>query len=238
MTDRLATLQEIVNTAVARGARQVRTCIAAKIVKWDPKIQRAHCQILIKDAEEDEAGERVVHSLPVVTGVAVQYPGGNGFRVTFPIKQGTTGTLFFSHRSLDKWLSGKGGEVDPEYDHAHAMGDAIFMPGLNPFGAPLSSCPEDEASIGSDSDGNGRIHFQKDQVLLGDGASKQVARKGDGIKVGLAVTMGVGTLAASIAAITVTDPTTGLSNTLTTGNLTGDAAGEVIGGSAHVKAVD
>jgi hypothetical protein len=93
-----------------------------------------------------------VHSFPVVPGVPVQFLGAGGFRITCPISDGTggnastTGTLFFSHRSLDKWLTGTGGEVDPEFDHDHALGDAIFIPGLMPFGAPWQSCPTDKMS--------------------------------------------------------------------------------------------
>lgn len=235
-------LQEVANNAASRAMRNLYTCAPAKVVKWDSSNGRANCQILVKRVDKDEEDEDVVSSYPVVPGVPVHFIGAGGFRLTCPIKDGpdgseTTGLLIFSHLSLDKWLSGSGSEVEPEHNHDHALGDAIFIPGLKPFGAPWGSMP-DEMSIGDDSDGNGRIHFKSGEIDLGDGATKQVARKGDKTKTLITVTMGTGPLALAIVAIIITDPTTGLPNTLLTGNLSGYAAGEIIEGSAHVKAVD
>lgn len=234
MGDALTSLAELINSAKDGMAKNIRTWIPAKVTKWDASTQRANCQPLVKEVDEDESGERTVNSLPVITGVPVQFMGAGGFRLTFPIEEGTLGSLFFSHRSLDRWLSGTGGEVDPVLDHFHSLSDTVFIPGLMPFGAPWSSCPTDEASIGDDADGNGRIHFPGGEVLLGDGASKEVARKTDGIKIaspGLMATWmsQVETALNGIAAGSVTP----LSSTFL-----GAPGMEIKDGSAHVKAVD
>lgn len=157
------TLPEIINRAVERGARALYTLAPAKIVKWDASKQRANCQILVQEPDQDEQGNRVVASWPVVTGVPVQFmsTGPGGFTLSCPISDGTlqingqtvpatTGSLLFAHRSLDKWLTGSGAEVDPEIDHSHALTDAVFMPGLNPFGAPLNSVPTAAGWVGFD----------------------------------------------------------------------------------------
>jgi hypothetical protein len=141
VSDRFPTLQEAINTAVEMGLRNLHTMIPAKVVKWDADKQQANCQILIKQVTEDEEGEREVTSWPVVTGVPVQFMGAGEFRITVPVDKGTIGMLLFSHRSLDRWLSGSGSEVDPELDHDHALTDAVFLPGLRTFGAPLSPSP-------------------------------------------------------------------------------------------------
>jgi hypothetical protein len=148
----------------------------------------------------------------------------------------TTGSLFFSSRSLDKWLSGSGQEVDPEFDHDHALNDAIFFPGLNPFGAPLASCPTDRASFGSDSDGNGRVETTTDNVLLGAGATKGVARDDDAVSGGtLSVTTGVGGF---ILSIVYTDAD-GVPHTLNAATQGPVSIKERISeSSAHIKAVD
>lgn len=249
MSERLNTLQNIINDAVARGSRDLYTLIPAKVVKWDASIQRADCQILIQDVTEAEDGSREVASMAVVPGVPVQFPGSGTFRMTFPVSDGslviegatapaTTGSLVFSHRSLDKWLTGRGGEVDPEFDHDHAPADAVFFPGLMPFGAPLSSCPTTQASIGSDSDGNGRVHFKTGEVLLGDGATKEVARKGDGVGAGtLEFTFGAGSGAATLS-IVYTPGDGGAIQTLVAGTGTITIGEKITGGSDHIKAVD
>lgn len=185
MSDRNSTLGGTINDAVELALRDLRTCIPAKIVKWDAGKQRADCQILVKNVTEGEGAEREVASFPVVPGVAVQFLGAGGFRITCPISDGsggksaTTGTLFFAFRSLDKWLSGSGGEVDPELDHAHALADAVFIPGLVPFGAPWQSCPTDTMSIGDDASGAGRIHFKAGEINLGENAQEPVLTKKD-----------------------------------------------------------
>ncbi len=138
MSDRSPTLAEAINTAVELGLRNLHTMIPAKVVKWDADKQRANCQILIKQVTEGEDGEREVASWPVVPGVPVQFMGAGDFRITVPVDTGTIGMLLFSHRSMDKWLSGSGSEVDPEFDHDHALTDAVFLPGLRTFGNPLS----------------------------------------------------------------------------------------------------
>lgn len=151
--------------------------IPAVVTAWDPSIQRADCRPLVKQAYVDESGERQVESLPIVPGVAVQFPGGGGYRLTVPISDGntvidgaiapaTTGMLIFAERSIDKWLSGSGQEVDPEIDHSHQLSDAVFVPGLNPFQAALASCPGDHMTVGAD--GGVQSHYRKNIIAHGD----------------------------------------------------------------------
>ena len=176
-------LQAVIDQALAAGFQDLYTLVPARIAKWDASRQRADCQILVKNVHEDEEGNRQVASWPIVPGVPVQFLGAGGFRITCPISDGnlsidgaqipaTTGSLLFAFRSIDRWLSGTGGEVDPEIDHAHALTDAVFFPGLRPFGSPWSSCPTDHMTIGADE--GKQIHFHRDAVVLGDesGAEK------------------------------------------------------------------
>jgi hypothetical protein len=238
MSDAKITLSEVINSAVENGARHLRTCMPGRVTKWDPDKCRANVKPLIQDVTEAEDESREVASMPVIPGVPVQFMGAGGYRMTFPIEEGTLGTLFFSHRSLDRWLSGDGKEVDPELDHAHSLTDAIFIPGLMPFGAPWQSVPSDEASIGDDADGNGRVHFPGGEVLLGDGATKKVARQNDGVGNGtLAFTFGAGSGAATLAIVyTPGDGTAPQSLPAGSGTIT--IKEKITGGSDHIKAVD
>lgn len=170
MSNRDETLQGVINQAVEAGLRDLYISIPAKVVKWDASNQRANCQILVKNITSAEDDEREVASWPVVTGVPVQFIGAGGFRLTCPISDGgqsaaTTGLLIFSHRSMDKWLTGSGGEVDPEFDHDHALGDAVFLPGLMPFGGAWSDCPTDYMSIGSDGLTGLQLRIKKDVII-------------------------------------------------------------------------
>lgn len=215
MSDRSATLQEAINLAVQYGMRRLYTCIPAKVVKYDAAKQKVDCQVLIKEPHEDEEGNRQVESVPIISSVPVQFPGAGGYRMTFPISDGgggssaTTGTLFFAHRSMDVWLSGNGQEVDPELDHDHALTDAVFMPGLNPFGAALQSCPTDHATIGAD--GGVQVHLRSDTICIGDEDTAQFVALADKVKAELdkiATTLGTGTTPVGGGTVTFGTPYT------------------------------
>lgn len=70
-------------------------------------------------------------------------PMGQGYSIKLPIAVGDTGYLIFSDRSLDAWLAGGGGIVDPQDARHHDLTDAIFVPGLVPFGNQTSDSTDD-----------------------------------------------------------------------------------------------
>lgn len=151
----------------------------AKITSWDAGKQRAQCKILLKNAYLDEENARQVESFPIVSGVPVEFLSAGGFRLTCPISDGnlvidgatipaTLGRLVFMDRSIDKWLTGSGAEVDPQIDHSHAISDAVFVPGLHTFGTPLRSCPTDHMTIGADQ--GVQIHLRNKIITVGDEA--------------------------------------------------------------------
>lgn len=178
-SERAPSLIEVMRRLVEARLLDVHTSIPAKVVKYDAAKQRVDCKPLVRRAFLDESEKRLVESYPVVPGVPVLFPGGGGYRLTFPISDGgtivdgspnpvaaTTGVLYFTECSLDKWLSGDGSEVDPEIDTAHGLADAFFVPELRTFGRPRSSAPTDHATLGAD-DGV-QIHFRGATIIVGD----------------------------------------------------------------------
>ena len=165
-------LAGVLEAAADASAAGLHVCVPGRIVKWDAAKQRADVQPCVKRAFYGEEDARGVESLPVVSCVPVIFPGAGGYRLTFPIHasstDGDTCLLVFSDASLDRWLSGTGGEVDPEVDHGHILADAVAFVGLRPFGAPLSSCPTDEATLGKD-DGV-QVHLEAGTITIGDKA--------------------------------------------------------------------
>ena len=180
---RSPTTAEVIRNAINSSLVSVHVSIPAVVTKWDPGKQRADCKPLVKQPYFDEEGEPQVESVPIVPGVPVAFQGGGEFRSTYPIVENeTTGLLVFADRSLDKWLSGGGEEVDPALDNAHDLADAVFYPGLKPFGAPWAKCPTDSATFGHDS-GDGIIVCKQAEVRIGDGDHKLLF--GDDFKDGL-----------------------------------------------------
>lgn len=182
MDERRPSLQSVVNAAVDAGLHNLYTMAPAKVTKWEADKQRATVQILVKNVTTGEEDNREVASWPAIPGVPVQFVEAGGFRITCPVSDGnltidgskvpaTIGSLIFSFRSLSKFLSGNGSEVDPEFDHSHALTDAVFFPGLHTFGNPLGSCPTDHMTIGHDA--GQQIHFEKGVITIGDTSGAQ-----------------------------------------------------------------
>lgn len=203
------TLQELLRRLVrAELAEHVRSMVPARVERVDldadGNLKSVDCLVLVKDFHRDETGKLVVSSVPVIPHVPVAFLTAGGFTFTVPLVAGeTTGALLFSDRSLDRWLTGTGGEVDPEIYTRSGLSDAVFVPGLEPFGAARAAAPADHATAGSVA--GPRIHFRGSTITLGDEAgSKPLVLDGD--------TVDLGTLAAAfnpqgaMISLTITPP--------------------------------
>lgn len=149
MASSTPTLAEVLTGAISSALRDVHTAIPGKVVRYDAAKQLADVQPLVHAAYADESGESVAVALPVVPNCPVQFSSGGGKAVTHPVAVGDKGLLVFSEASLDAWLARDGVDVDPGVDHRHNLTDGIFIPGVNPFGAPLAAVPSDAVGIGT-----------------------------------------------------------------------------------------
>lgn len=146
---RSPTMADVLSDALDARLEDVRVCLPARVERYDSTKGAVDAQPLVQQRRQDEAGEDVVESLPVVPGVPVVFPGGGGFVVQFPISVGDTGLLVFSSSSLDRWKD-RGGIVDPGSHWRFALGDAVFLPGLRPFSDPRGQAPSGHVLIGRD----------------------------------------------------------------------------------------
>lgn len=90
------TWADVINRAITARLEDVNVAIPARVESYDDSTQQVSVQPLIKRGYLDEAEERQVEQLPMITGVPVLFPGGGGFRVTFPVQAGDTVLLVFS----------------------------------------------------------------------------------------------------------------------------------------------
>jgi hypothetical protein len=177
--ERKPELERVITRAIAAALQEdFFKILPAAVVRYDAAKQQVDCQPLISRVAVGESDERIVTQRAVVPACPLMFPGGGGYRLTFPISDGatpqangqvlpaTTGVLLYADASIDRWLAGGGQAVDPEIDHAHAPSDGIFIPGLRPFGAPLESCPGDHATLGAD--GGVQVHLRADTITVGD----------------------------------------------------------------------
>ena len=157
-------LATVIRAAISGQLKGARVALPARVETYDASTQQVTAQPLVYDGYLDETGKRQSERLPVVAGVPVLFPGGGGFRVTFPIVAGDTVLLVFASSSLEKWLS-LGGEVDPVDDRRHHISDGIAIPGLHDFAHPLVSAPTSTMSMGKD--GGPTIEVSATDVQIG-----------------------------------------------------------------------
>jgi hypothetical protein len=183
-------LEEVIARAVEAFGKRTPKSLPAKVVRVDAAKRAVDCKVLVMRSFIDEEDARQIESIPVIPSVPLSLPPfyappiSDGTLVfagsTLPA---TTGALVWCDRSLDRWLSGSGQEVDPELDHDHALVDAWFVPGLYPYGAVPFALPQDSILIGDDT------------------GAPFAARKGDGVGSGtiqFSFTAGSGAAALSI----------------------------------------
>lgn len=186
-SERKPKLTEVLDRARRQGA--IHTAMPVVVVRYDQSKRLVDVKPLIKEAYLDENDVRQVKSFAVIPNVPIQWPGAGGYVLTFPISDGvstiidgvippaTTGKITISERSIDRWLSGSGGEVDPEIDHEHDLSDAMFEPELRPFGGNYPSTPADHVVLGKD--GGIQIHLRATGITIGDEAGSSYAARAD-----------------------------------------------------------
>lgn len=172
---RQRTLADVVKAGIRSSLADLRVALPGRVERYDASKQLADVAPLLKDQVEGQDGKVTPVSLPVLTGVPVVFPGGGGFRVTFPIQPGDLVLLVFSDRSLDKWLAGDGREVDPGASHMHSIADAVALPGLHTFGAPAADAGTASLKVGVA--GGVQIEITDALIKLNGGATP-VAKEG------------------------------------------------------------
>jgi len=158
----LATPEELMGEVLRGLALSMWTALPGRVVAYDKDTQR----VQVQPVPDDVDGE-----LPVLAGVPVVFPCGNGAAVVWPLSKGDTGLLVFCSRSIARWLA-NGTEGDPQSERHHHLGDAVFVPGL------------DYRAMADVQDGKLELREPTGgQVLLGKGATTPAARQGDAVQV-------------------------------------------------------
>lgn len=175
---RRPTKAEAIDAKLAKRLEDLNCCKVGVVTKWDAGQQKCSVRVMVRRAYLDEADERQTIERAEVVGVPLVFPRGGKWRVTFPISDGnlviegepqpaTRGVIFYSDESLDRYLSSGAGTkkpVDPELDHSHHAADAIFVPGLYPFGDALEDVPTDHMTVGVD--GGIQVHIRPSVVVV------------------------------------------------------------------------
>lgn len=136
---------------------EVNTAMPGVVERYDAATGRADVSPVIKRVYVVD-GKDQAFDQPVITSVPVCFPRGGGFAMTFPLKKGDPVLLVFSQRSIDRWTDTDGKtKHDCEDDRRFDLSDAIAIPGLYTFKAPIQTAHADNLVLAKE---DGSCHFQ------------------------------------------------------------------------------
>jgi len=164
------TMAEVIQEAIRAALLDLHVALPARVDKYDKDKQKANIQpLLYKKYKSD--GLKI--KMPIIPGVPVQHPSANGGKafIHLPIKKGDLGTAIFCDRSIDKYLAGDGGIVDPDDPRHHDLSDAIFIPGVLPFSEALQGILADDLMVVND---NMKLTLYPDGKVSIEGASEEM----------------------------------------------------------------
>lgn len=118
---------EALQLAAEGKLSEVWTALPAYVVSFDPTKRTCVVQPTIQLEREDEYGAMTWETFPILTDVLVQFPGGGGFVMTFPLAAGDEGIVLFSARCLDAWWERGGIQVQAER-RMFDLSDGMFIP--------------------------------------------------------------------------------------------------------------
>ncbi|MFZ5440455.1 MAG: Gp138 family membrane-puncturing spike protein [Myxococcota bacterium] len=158
-------LAQLLDLVMRRRLGDVHTAIPARVERYDAETQTIDAFPLLKQRVETEDGSFEDWELPVVPHVPVCWPGGGGFRLTFPLAEGDTVLLVFAEGSLDRWQ--KLGGLQGTDGRRHHLSDAVAVPGLHHDGAAWKGAAIDAVTLGKDE--GTQVVVKDGVVLLGAG---------------------------------------------------------------------
>lgn len=146
--ERTPTLAQGLGRAFRALLQNLHTAMPGEVVAYDAATQTADVRPLLRERGINEAGEVEQRDLPVLVRVPVVFPGGGGFRLTFPLQAGDGVLLVFAEGSLERWQP-LGGVQDTD-GRRHHIADAVAFAGLHADTAPWAGASSSSATIGSD----------------------------------------------------------------------------------------
>ncbi len=172
-TQRTPELEDVIRLAIEDTQSRLHVALPGRVEVYDAVKQTVDVKPLVKNSFIDDDGEDVVEELPVINSVPVQFARGGGFFLSFPIVKGDHVLLVFNERSIDKFQTGSGDDIDPVDTRMHNLSDAVALPGFYPDSKALADAHPSNAVLGKD--GGTQIHVADGKIELGAEASADKA---------------------------------------------------------------
>lgn len=158
----------------------LHTSMPAIIMSYDANTRTITAQIAIQRVFTDGEGLSGPMNLPPCVDVPVIFPGGGGYEITFPVKEGDECLLLFSERCIDSWFVSGEPNVPADY-RQHDLSDAIAIVGLKSL---AKATPTDNAGMNIGSATN-KISITDDDISITVNDVKRVSLSDESINISM-----------------------------------------------------
>jgi hypothetical protein len=164
--ERVGSLTAAIQAGVDGLRADLWTALPAAVVSYNAATQSADVQPLVQIQWRDQAGVWHPVQLPVLPDCPVEWSGGGGCSLTFPLAAGDEGIVILASRCIDAWWS-QGGVQPQAKLRMHSLSDGMFIPRLcsNPK-VPNPPPSTTQVELRSD-DGTMVVSLNKDTQQLG-----------------------------------------------------------------------
>jgi hypothetical protein len=167
------TLERLIKEAIDYRLFDLHVSMPGRVKKYDASKQLADVECLLTPTlKTDDGDEPVV--LGVITNVPIEFPGGGGYFLSFPLAAGDGVRLTFHDRSLDVWQK-NGGLAAVSDLRTHHLTDATAYPGLRAEPDKLASAHASKLVLGKDGNASMQITIDGTTIKLSDNAANFVA---------------------------------------------------------------
>lgn len=144
--------REMIEAALDHRQSQMWTSLPVRIESYDAEKQTVKMLPTVKASVRNaESGKMERIELPQIEDVPVQFAGGGGATMTWPIKKGDEGIAVFSARSFDAWHQ-SGGTQQQTSARMHDLSDGFFIPGVRAQTRKLKNVSASAVQLRSDDD--------------------------------------------------------------------------------------
>jgi len=155
---------QVLSNALAAFGLKLHTSCPGVIISYDAQKQVADVQPQVQQPKLQDDSTVVFETPPVIPNVPVEFPGGGGFRITWPVQSGDPCILDFQECPIDAWLQ-NGGSVNPEDLSRFEWHNAVCRMGVRTNNAVWKGLAQRGINVGVD--GGPQIVLTSSGVELG-----------------------------------------------------------------------
>jgi Phage protein Gp138 N-terminal domain len=163
-TTETPSLLDVIQLAIDVDRAELHVAVPARVESYDAAAQTVTVTPTTKAVSRNADDDRIVDVLPVLPAIPVEWPRGGGYFLCMPLVQGDEGLLIFTDTDLGAWRD-SGQVSDPGDERRHAIGGAVFRPGLCSVARVLTGAATGHLVLGKE--GGPTIHIDGSFVQLG-----------------------------------------------------------------------